>query len=125
MRQHINHSLARTPNVALIAARESRVPIAHVHAEGKASTQFRLGLRTGVANNKVKAAAVGYEGDVIFTASATTKIGNKLSINSGNNQRGVVGQPVPAPPVAVVADEGPNLVNSNFEQKRLRLILCK
>ena len=123
MTQNINHPLTLRPKIALICGREARSPLAHTQT--KASTQFRLGLRTGVANNKIKAAAVGYEGDVIFTASATTKIGNKLSINSGNNQRGLVGQPVPAPPVAVVTDEGANLANSNFKQKRLGLMLCK
>jgi hypothetical protein len=96
--------------VAAGTENEGRAVISTTNAQGQASTFLRLGLRTGVANNKVKAAAVGYDGDVIFTASATTQIGNKLSVNSGNNQRGVVGQILPAPLVAVVTDQGANVV---------------
>ena len=96
--------------VAIGTANEGRAVVATTNAQGEASTTFKLGLHTGTENNKVRAVAVGYEGEVIFSASATTKIGNKLSINSGNNQRGVVGQVLPAPLVTVVTDEGANVV---------------
>ncbi len=96
--------------VSIGTPKEGRAIVEKTNAEGVASTTFRIGLRTGVANNKVKASAVDYEGEVIFTASATSKIGNKLSVNSGNNQRGAVNQVLPAPFVAVVTDEGANVV---------------
>jgi hypothetical protein len=90
--------------------KKGRAILVQTNAQGLAQAKFRVGLRTGVANNKVKAAAVGYEGSVIFNASATTKLGNKLSVNSGNNQRGSLGQVLPAPLIAVVTDEGANTV---------------
>ncbi|MEI8327467.1 MAG: GNAT family N-acetyltransferase, partial [Betaproteobacteria bacterium] len=36
--------------------------------------------------------------------------GSKVSVNSGNNQRGAVSQPLPLPLVAVVTDDGANVV---------------
>lgn len=96
--------------VAVGTVQEGRAVVAKTNTQGDASTQFRLGLRTGTSNNKVRAVAVGYESEVVFNASATTKIGNKLSVNSGNNQRGVVEQALPAPLVTVVTDEGANVV---------------
>ncbi len=96
--------------VAVGTAQEGRAVVVKTNAQGEASTQFRLGLRTGTSNNKVRAVAVGYESEVVFNASATTKLGNKLSVNSGNNQRGVVAQALPAPLVTVVTDEGANVV---------------
>ncbi len=96
--------------VAAGTAAEGRAVVLTSDAEGLVSTKFKVGLRTGVANNKVKVAAVGMEGELVFSASATTTQGDKLSINSGNNQRGVVGQVLPAPLVAVVTDAGANVV---------------
>ena len=77
---------------------------------GIASTRFKVGARTGVSNHKVTAAVVGYESQVDFSASASGEIGNKLSVNSGNNQRGSVGNNLPEPLVVVVTDAGANVV---------------
>lgn len=88
----------------------SRAVIVKTNVEGKASTKFQLGFRTGVANHKVKAKVVGYENDVIFSASATSVVGDKISVNSGNNQRGVIGQALPAPFIVAVSDSGANTV---------------
>jgi hypothetical protein len=88
----------------------SRAVIVTTDANGHASTKFKLGLHTGVANHKVKAKVVGYENEVIFTASASSVNGDKISINSGNNQRGIVGQPLPAPFIVAVSDLGANTV---------------
>ena len=73
-------------------ANEGRAVVTETNTEGLAQTTFKLGSRVGTANHKVRAAVVGYESEVIFDASATGQIGNKLSVNSGNNQRGAVGQ---------------------------------
>ncbi len=77
---------------------------------GIASTRFKVGARTGVSNHKVTAAVVGYSSQVDFSASASGEIGNKLSVNSGNNQRGSVGNNLPEPLVVVVTDAGANVV---------------
>ena len=87
-----------------------RAVIVETDAQGLASTTYQLGYRTGVANHKVKAKVVVYENEIIFHASATSVTGDKISVNSGNNQRGAVGQNLPAPFVVAVTDSGANTV---------------
>lgn len=89
---------------------EGRAIAVDTDENGIASTRFKVGARTGVANHKVTAAVVGYVSQVDFTASASGEVGNKLSINSGNNQRGSVGNNLPEPLVVVVTDAGANVV---------------
>jgi len=96
--------------VGIEANEPSRAIIVTTNSNGEASTQFQLGFRTGIANHKVKAKVVGYENEIIFTASAKSVTGDKISVNSGNNQRGIVGQPLPAPFIVAVSDSGANTV---------------
>lgn len=79
-------------------------------AQGQAQTRYRLGSRAGSGNQRVTAKAVGFEGEVTFVASATPRPGNKVSVNSGNNQRGAAKQPLPLPFVVVVTDDGANVI---------------
>jgi len=80
-------------------------------AEGIASINFKLGSRSGQGNHRVRAKAVGFDGEVVFYASAETNPGNKVSINSGNNQRGAPNQSLPQPLIVAVTDSGANLVH--------------
>ena len=77
---------------------------------GIAATRYRLGARAGSGNQRVTARAVGFEGEVVFFASATPKPGDKVSVNSGNNQRGAARQPLPLPFIVVVSDDGANVI---------------
>ena len=85
--------------------------LATTDSNGIATTEFRLGQRAGTGNHKVRARVVGWEDEAIFYATATTALGNKLSVNTGNNQRGGIHQPLPAPFVVAVTDEGANVVH--------------
>jgi len=96
-------------NVGANTATEGRAVVVETSEEGFAQTDFEVGQRVGANNHKVRAAVVGVENDVVFTASAEGLPGDKISIASGNNQRGAVGQLVPAPLVAVVTDSGNNV----------------
>ncbi len=87
-----------------------RAVVVDTDEQGFASTVFQLGYRTGVANHKVKAKVVGFENEIIFNASATNVIADKISINSGNNQRGITLHDLPAPFVVAVTDSGANIV---------------
>jgi hypothetical protein len=87
-----------------------RAVIVTTDSNGYAQTSFLVGLRSGVANHKVKAKVVGYKNDIVFTASAISVIGDKISVNSGNNQHGIVGQKLPAPFIIAVSDHGANTV---------------
>ncbi|MBR9911256.1 MAG: hypothetical protein GYB33_12985 [Gammaproteobacteria bacterium] len=96
--------------VAAGTDKEGRAVVVSTDADGMAETPFKLGVRVGSANQKVRAQVVGYETLAVFNASATGNIGNKISINSGNNQRGAVGQLLPEALVVVVTDDGANVV---------------
>lgn len=121
--QVLDDSLAPVENAAVIfrvtqgsgavaagLAEEARAVVVQTDATGAATTPFRLGTRSGTANHKVRAQVVGYDTTAVFTASATGRIGNKVNINSGNNQRGAVGQVLPQPLVVSVTDDGANVV---------------
>lgn len=79
-------------------------------ANGQASVYLTTGSRSGAGNNEVKATAVGYASEVVFMASALQGIPNKINIGTGNNQRGATNTALPNPLVAVVTDEGHNVI---------------
>jgi hypothetical protein len=91
-------------------ANQGRAVVVDTDAEGMAATEFVLGSRTGVSNHKVSASVVGITGSLNFNANAQGLLGNKLSVNSGNNQRGIVFNNLPEPFVTVVTDGGANVV---------------
>ncbi|WP_372621464.1 carboxypeptidase regulatory-like domain-containing protein [Alteromonas stellipolaris] len=103
-----------TQGAGLVAygdSNEGRAVVVDTDAEGIASTKFGIGARVGKANHKVSAKVVGFDGAVSFVASGLAKIGDKISVNSGNNQRGIIGQPLPSPFVVAVTDIGSNVVS--------------
>ncbi|MGR9107647.1 MAG: hypothetical protein ACU843_12020 [Gammaproteobacteria bacterium] len=79
-------------------------------AQGRAQVLWSLGTRTGAGNNRVEAAAVGVGGSAMFTASALPAAASKINVDSGNQQIGVSGQPLPRPFAVVVTDVGHNRV---------------
>jgi hypothetical protein len=80
--------------------------------DGIAAVPFTVGTRSGEGNQRVRATAVGFDGEVVFSESATSAVGSKVSVNSGNNQRGGTGQALPQPFVVVVTDAGANVVSN-------------
>ncbi|HFE38463.1 MAG TPA: hypothetical protein ENK06_08625 [Gammaproteobacteria bacterium] len=89
---------------------EGQAILAVTDSDGIAGTKFKLGSRSGKGSHQVRAKAVGFAGEVIFYASADPQPGNKVSINSGNNQRAAVNQPLPDPFVVSVTDDGSNVI---------------
>ncbi len=77
-------------------------------AQGHAQATWVVGSRYGVGNNVVNATAVGFAGAVCFMATATPSGPALISLDSGNNQSGVVGSPLPQPFIAVATDSGHN-----------------
>ena len=78
--------------------------------EGLAQVNFQLGTRAGNGNHRVRAKAVGFDGDVEFYASANYGEGIQMGIIAGNNQRGSIKQPLPQPFTLAVTDAGANLI---------------
>lgn len=76
--------------------------------DGTASVRLRVGTRAGVGNNRVEVTAPGLMGGAVFTASGRARPADKINVDSGGGQLGVVGQPLPRPFVAVVTDAGHN-----------------
>ena len=89
---------------------EANGAIVKTDENGEASVAFKVGLRAGEGNHRVRARAVGFEGEAVFHASATYGDGNKIGVIAGNNQRGSVRQPLPQPFVLAVTDAGANLI---------------
>ncbi|MEM9388481.1 MAG: carboxypeptidase-like regulatory domain-containing protein [Pseudomonadota bacterium] len=87
---------------------EERAVMATTDADGRASVNFTLGERAGTANQKVRAQVVGFPTQVVFTASALPRLGNKVSISTGNNQVGATGERLPLPLVVLITDSGAN-----------------
>jgi Glucodextranase, domain B len=76
--------------------------------EGLARAYLRLGSRAGAGNNLVEASATGVASTADFAASATAGTPSLMVVDSGNNQLGVVGQPLPFPFIAIVTDANNN-----------------
>ncbi len=89
---------------------QGQAVLVQTDASGQAATPFQVGSRAGHGNNRITAKAVGFEGQVDFYASAEPRPAEKVSVNSGNNQRGAASQPLPLPFVVVVTDDGANVL---------------
>lgn len=77
-------------------------------AQGQARVFFQLGSRSGAGNNLVEASASGVSTTADFSASGQPGPANLVVVDSGNNQAGVVGQPLPLPFIAIVTDTNNN-----------------
>ena len=82
--------------------------IARTDATGRAQAQWKLGMRAGAGGNSVEAYSVGFEGTAVFTATGSQGPAGKIIVDTGNDQIGAIGQPLPKPLIAVVVDGGNN-----------------
>src|SRR2546426_157525 len=93
----------------LVAAGGSGASVsATTDARGRASAQWRLGHRAGAGGNSVEAYSVGFEGIALFNATGTQGAAGKIVVDTGNDQIGVIDEPLPKPFIAVVVDAGNN-----------------
>lgn len=77
-------------------------------ANGEASVDFRLGTRAGTRNHVVSAQAGGYGLPIYFSADALAGPPAAVLADSGVEQTGIAGFPLPRPLVAIVTDGGHN-----------------
>ena len=82
--------------------------LATTDAQGHADAQWTLGMRAGAGGNIVEAYAVGFAGTAVFTATGVLGDPAKIVVDTGNDQIGAIGQPLPKPFIAVVVDGGNN-----------------
>jgi len=76
--------------------------------QGRAQAFWTLGTRSGVGNHMVEVSATGFGGPAVFSAIALSAEPDKINMDSGNNQKGIIGQQLPLPFVAIVTDAGHN-----------------
>lgn len=86
------------------SAEPDRVVQVPTDGSGRAAVLLTLGDTAGEGNNRVRATALGVAGEVEFCASALAAPANKILMVDGDNQRGVVGHPLPVPLQALVVD---------------------
>lgn len=79
-------------------------------AGGHAQASWTLGQRAGAGNNTVQVSSPLAVGPVTFIATGSNAAAASIVVDSGNEQIGVLGQPLPFPFVADVVDSGHNRV---------------
>ena len=94
---------------ALAADTETgRILTLQTGADGTAEVDFTLGARAGEGGNSVEATAAGFQGVARFSAAGIPGTSVHLHHDAGDNQAGIVGQPLPFPLVVIATDSGHN-----------------
>ena len=75
---------------------------------GKASVLFQLGSRAGLGINQVAVTSPGFLGSAVFTETTTVSAPAFIHEFLGNNQRGILGQPLAEAFQTIVQDSGGN-----------------
>jgi PKD repeat protein len=75
-------------------------------AQGKASVLFQLGSRAGLGINQVTVTSPGFMGGTVFTETTTAGPPAYIHEFLGNNQRGIIGQPLAQAFQTIVQDTG-------------------
>jgi hypothetical protein len=82
--------------------------LATTNSQGQAQVLWTLGHRAGAGGNTVEAYSVDFDGTAIFNATGNQGPAGKIVVDTGNDQIGVIGQPLPKPMIGVVVDNGNN-----------------
>jgi hypothetical protein len=99
-----------TQNDGLLSSGGTPAPtvLINTDAQGQARVSWTLGNRAGAGGNGVEAYSVGFDGTALFTATGNQSAPGKIVVDTGNDQIGAIGQPLPKPFIAVVVDNGNN-----------------
>ena len=98
-----------TVNTSAPGSASSALPVT-TDANGQAQVVWTLGQRSGAGINAVQASSPLAISSVNFTASGVNSSATTIVVDSGNEQFGVLGQPLPFPLVVSVVDSGHNRV---------------
>ena len=79
-------------------------------SSGSAQVAWTLGTRAGAGANKIEVSSAMAVSPLTLSATGLTGTPAQIVVDSGNNQTGIVGQPLPFPFVADVVDSGHNRV---------------
>lgn len=103
-----NDGLLQSGNTPPASDTPASLIIVNTDPQGQAQARLTLGSRAGAGNNGVQAYSTAADGIILFNASGTPKPAALISVDSGNNQFGAIGQTLVLPFVAVVTDSGYN-----------------
>jgi hypothetical protein len=103
-----------TGNNGIVSASSSGTPSSAVavttDSTGQAQAYWTLGERSGTGINIVQVSSPLAIGTANFTATGSIGNSAQIVVDSGNEQTGVIGQPLPFPFVVVSVDSGHNRV---------------
>lgn len=88
----------------------SAAAVVNTDSNGQAQVFWTLGQRSGAGINNVQVSSPLAISPVNFTASGVASSASAIVVDSGNDQIGVLGQPLPFPFVVAVVDSGHNRV---------------
>ncbi len=92
------------------SANPSSAVAVNTDSNGQARVLWTLGQRSGAGINNVQVSSALAISTVNFTATGVTGAPATIVVDSGNDQVGVLGQPLPFPFVVAVVDSGHNRV---------------
>jgi len=108
--QPVTFRVVENNGTVKVGSTAARAVIATSDASGLASAIWTLGTHSGTGNEVVEATAPNFIGVARFVATAQTASPALIVVDSGSNQFGIVGEPLPRPVVAVVTDGGSNRI---------------
>jgi hypothetical protein len=79
---------------------------------GRASVRLTVGDAAGQGNNSVRVTTVGAAGEVEFFATGLPASASRILMTGGDNQRGLIGNPLAVPLEAMVVDADGNPVRN-------------
>lgn len=82
------------------------------NGSGQASVLFELGDTSGEGNNRITVTSLGVAGEAEFCASALASDATEIQMVDGDNQRGIIAQPLARPLEAMVIDKDGNPIKN-------------
>ncbi len=106
----LSFSVSKSDGLLISGQQQGRALTVQTDVNGKASVQFRLGSRNGMAVNQVTVSAPGFVGQPVFSADSTVGAATQIHTVSGELQTGAIEAALPEPLTAIVSDSGGNPV---------------
>lgn len=106
----ITFSVTRSDGMVEVAPTIAQSISVTSDSNGKASVLFQLGSRSGLGINQVSATTPGAAGAAVFTETSTVGAATQIHLVNGENQRGILGEPLAEAFQVIVEDSNANPV---------------
>jgi len=108
--QNVVFKIIRNDGYLTSTTETGRTLIVPTNSQGQAEVFWNIGSSAGVGGNILEATATGFSGKVLINATGISSFAEKINLDSGNNQVGVIGQSLPFALVVVVTDISGNRI---------------